>query len=49
MLQAGKAVIGKAWWLTAFPGAALALSVLGLQLLGDGLRDYLDPRSGGKA
>jgi peptide/nickel transport system permease protein len=48
MLQAGKAVIGKAWWLTAFPGLSLAISVLGLQLIGDGLRDYWEPtREGG--
>ncbi len=33
-----------AWWVTAFPGAALALTVIGLNLLGDGLRDRLDPR-----
>jgi len=30
--------------LAIFPGAAIALSVLGLNLLGDGLRDLLDPR-----
>jgi peptide/nickel transport system permease protein len=32
-----------AWWLAAFPGAALAVSVLAFNLLGDGLRDFLDP------
>jgi peptide/nickel transport system permease protein len=35
-----------AWWLAAFPGAALALSVLAFNLLGDGLRDFLDPVRG---
>ena len=49
MLQAGKAVIGKDWWLTAFPGLALAFSVLAWQRMGDGLRDYFDPRSGGSS
>ena len=31
-------------WLAAFPGAAISLLVLGINLLGDGLRDALDPR-----
>jgi len=31
-------------WLAVYPGAAIALAVLGLNLLGDGLRDLLDPR-----
>lgn len=43
ILQAGKLVIGKAWWMVVFPGAAVILSVLSLNLLGDGLRDLLDP------
>lgn len=34
----------RAWWLIVFPGAALALLLLGFSLLGDGLRDALDPR-----
>jgi peptide/nickel transport system permease protein len=32
------------WWLVVFPGATIALTVLGTNLLGDALRDYLDPR-----
>jgi oligopeptide transport system permease protein len=32
------------WWLAVFPGAALAATLLCLNLLGDGLRDVLDPR-----
>jgi peptide/nickel transport system permease protein len=37
-----------AWWAFLFPGAAIMLSVLGFNLLGDGLRDALDPRLGGR-
>ncbi|RXZ82032.1 ABC transporter permease [Paenibacillaceae bacterium] len=44
ILQASKLVIYKAWWMVVFPGAAIVLSVLSLNLLGDGLRDLLDPR-----
>lgn len=44
LLQASKLVIYKAWWMVVFPGAAVILSVLSLNLLGDGLRDFLDPR-----
>jgi peptide/nickel transport system permease protein len=36
--------IGTAWWMVAFPGAALVLTILSLNLIGDGLRDLLDPR-----
>ena len=32
------------WWLVAFPGATIALTVLGANMLGDALRDYLDPK-----
>ena len=32
------------WWLSVFPGAAISLSVIAFNLLGDGLRDALDPR-----
>ena len=32
------------WWLSVFPGAAISLSVIAINLLGDGLRDALDPR-----
>lgn len=47
ILQAGKLVIFKAWWMVVFPGMAIVLTVLGLNMLGDGLRDYLDPRLAG--
>jgi peptide/nickel transport system permease protein len=37
-----------AWWMALFPGAAIALAVLGLNLLGDALNDLLDPRAAGR-
>jgi len=37
-------ILSGAWWAATFPGIAILLSVLGLNLLGDGLRDILDPR-----
>lgn len=46
ILQASKQVISKAPWTAIFPGACVILCVLSLNLLGDGLRDYLDPRTG---
>lgn len=39
-----KALTSGAWWAVAFPGLAIMLAVLGLNLLGDGMRDLLDPR-----
>ena len=33
------------WWLSVFPGAAISLSVVAFNLLGDGLRDALDPKA----
>jgi peptide/nickel transport system permease protein len=44
MLSDGRAYITVAWWLTTFPGAAIMLTVLGINFLGDWLRDLLDPR-----
>ncbi|NWF53856.1 MAG: ABC transporter permease [Syntrophaceae bacterium] len=44
LLADGKEVLSRAPWMTYFPGAAIALSVLSLNLFGDGLRDVLDPR-----
>jgi peptide/nickel transport system permease protein len=44
MLNDGRAYITVAWWLTTFPGAAIMLTVLGINFLGDWLRDLLDPR-----
>lgn len=44
ILQASKQVLSKAPWTAIFPGAFVIISVLSLNLLGDGLRDFLDPR-----
>jgi peptide/nickel transport system permease protein len=44
LIAEGRGYIREAPWLTAIPGAAIAITVLGLNLLGDGLRDALDPR-----
>ncbi|EAT16291.1 ABC transporter permease [Desulfuromonas acetoxidans] len=44
MLIAGKQTLGTAWWLSFFPGVAVLITVLGYNLLGEGLRDALDPR-----
>ena len=49
MLQASKLVFSKAPWTMICPGAAVILCVLSLNLLGDGLRDFLDPRVKGGA
>jgi peptide/nickel transport system permease protein len=40
----GRSYIQTAWWWSTFAGLALALTVLGFNLLGDGLRDWIDPR-----
>ena len=45
MLNEGRAYLQSAWWIAVFPGLAIALTVLGANLLGDWLRDWLDPRS----
>jgi len=44
MLIAGKQTLGTAWWLSVFPGLAILVTVLGYNLLGEGLRDAFDPR-----
>ena len=38
LLQQGQLFLRQAWWLTTFPGLALAITILGLNLLGDGAR-----------
>jgi peptide/nickel transport system permease protein len=45
ILTDGKDYIQFAWWLSLYPGMAILLTVLGYNLLGEGLRDALDPRS----
>ena len=44
IISAGQVYLRQAPWISIFPGAAIVLSVLALNLLGDGLRDFLDPR-----
>ncbi len=44
MLIAGKQTLGTAWWLSVFPGLAILITVLGYNLLGEGIRDAMDPR-----
>ncbi len=44
MIAAGRQYVGQADWMTLFPGIAIVLSVLSLQMVGDGFRDLLDPR-----
>jgi peptide/nickel transport system permease protein len=44
IIAQGRDFITEAPWITIFPGLAIIVSVLGLNLLGDGLRDVLDPR-----
>ncbi|ARO15991.1 binding-protein-dependent transport systems inner membrane component (plasmid) [Ketogulonicigenium robustum] len=43
MLADGRTYLQSAWWVSVFPGLAILLTVLGLNLLGDWLRDHLDP------
>ena len=40
--------VNSAWWLALFPGLALFVTVLACNLLGEGVRDLLDPRVSGK-
>jgi len=44
MLSEGRDYLRDAWWISTFPGMAIMLAVLGVNMLGDGLRDVLDPR-----
>ncbi|HYB71681.1 MAG TPA: ABC transporter permease [Candidatus Bathyarchaeia archaeon] len=44
MLADGRVYLSTAWWLATFPGLAILITVLGINLFGDGLRDTLDPR-----
>lgn len=46
MLSDGRPYMRSAWWIMAFPGLAITVTVLGANLVGDGLRDALDPRMG---
>lgn len=46
MVADGRNYLHGAWWITTFPGLAIVLVVLAFNLVGDGLRDALDPRQG---
>jgi peptide/nickel transport system permease protein len=48
MISAGRKFLFDQWWVATMPGLAIATVSLGFNLLGDGLRDVLDPRSSGK-
>jgi peptide/nickel transport system permease protein len=45
MISAARSFFRDAWWFISFPGLALTITVLGFNLIGDGLRDYFDPRT----
>jgi peptide/nickel transport system permease protein len=44
MVSDGRTYLQQAWWVSTIPGAAIFLSVMGVNMLGDGMRDALDPR-----
>ncbi|MDU0957236.1 MAG: hypothetical protein E7A86_19000 [Bradyrhizobium sp.] len=46
MIGSGRELIRTAWYLTALPGVVIVLTVLALNLIGDGLTDVLNPRTG---
>ena len=48
ILTAGKDNIEFAWWLSVYPGAAIFVTVLGFNLLGDGIQEAADPRLKGR-
>jgi peptide/nickel transport system permease protein len=48
IMASGREYLLDAWWITLFPGVLIAASVLGVNLLGDGLRDRLDPTLRGR-
>jgi peptide/nickel transport system permease protein len=48
ILTEGKDNIQIAWWLSLYPGLAILVTVLGYNLLGEGLRDYFDPKMSGR-
>ena len=46
LLADARDYVDRAWWLALFPGVALFATVLGCNLVGEGVRDLLDPRAG---
>ena len=49
MISTGRQYMLDQWWLATIPGIAILTVSMGFNLLGDGLRDVLDPRAGGSA
>lgn len=45
MLNYGRGYLASAWWMSIFPGLGIFFSVLGINMLGDGLRDAFDPKA----
>lgn len=45
MISVGRSFLQDAWWISVFPGVAMFVTVLGFNLLGDGLRDVFDPKT----
>ncbi len=45
MIADGRSTLSAGWWVAFFPGAALALTAIAFNLVGEGLRDKLDPRA----
>jgi len=48
MVGTARTVLRQAWWMAVFPGLAIVLTVLALNLVGEGLNDGLNTRSGGR-
>ena len=44
MISEGRGLVRQAWWVSTFPGLAMFITVMGFNLLGDGLRDIFDPK-----
>ena len=44
MISEGRGLVRQAWWVSTFPGLAMFMTVMGFNLLGDGLRDIFDPK-----
>ncbi len=44
MVFEGREALMSAWWLSTFPGIAIAVTVIGFNLLGDALKDAFDPK-----
>jgi peptide/nickel transport system permease protein len=44
MISEGRGLMRQAWWISTFPGLAMFVTVMGFNLLGDGLRDVFDPK-----